>query len=349
MAAVARVRTAEAPQTRSRLRVADEVSKRSSEQVVDIQRARLRAAAVRAVDELGYTGTTVAHITGRARVSRRTFYELFQNREECLASALEGAVQRVRQQLEQADLTALPWRERMRMGLWTILCFLDREPALARFFVVQSARGGQRMLERREQHLGELAAAIDEGRGEGVRGEDAPALTAEGLVGAAMSIVYGRLLRRDSRPLVELQGELMGMIVLPYMGPAVARREQTRPAPVSVIPVASASIQQLPEADGDPLQGVPMRFTYRTARVLEAVATAPGVSNRLVGERAGITDQGQISKLLTRLERLGLLENTGVGHAKGEPNAWQLTQTGQSVARRIGAYTESFRSPGESE
>src|ERR1700691_406433 len=57
----------------------------SYEQVAEIQRSRLLAVAVRAIEELGYTRATVAHITRRARVSRRTFYELFANREECLA------------------------------------------------------------------------------------------------------------------------------------------------------------------------------------------------------------------------------------------------------------------------
>lgn len=350
MAASVRVRRTPAPQLRVRARAeVASTSGRRSEQVVEIQRSRLLVAAVRAVDELGYTTTTVAHITQHARVSRRTFYELFANREECLLAALDGTAQRVRAQIEQTDLADLPWRERVRGGLWAILCFLDREPALARFCVVQSARGSQRMLERRDQLLRELARIVDEGCAEGARGTDCPPLTAEGLVGAALSIVYARLLRGEREPLTDLLGELMGMIVLPYAGSAAARREQTRPAPALPAAAASASTGAARDAEEDPLQGVPMRFTYRTARVLEAVAVQPGVSNRRVGERAGITDQGQISKLLTRLERLGLLENLGIGHSKGEPNAWHLTATGHRVARHIGAYTESFTSQGESE
>ena len=54
-----------------------------------IQRSRLLSAAVRAVDELGYSDTSVGDITSRARVSRRTFYEQFPDREACLAAALE--------------------------------------------------------------------------------------------------------------------------------------------------------------------------------------------------------------------------------------------------------------------
>jgi DNA-binding MarR family transcriptional regulator len=78
-----------------------------------------------------------------------------------------------------------------------------------------------------------------------------------------------------------------------------------------------------------------MRLTYRTARVLECVADTPGISNRAVAEHAGVSDQGQISKILARLERLDLLTNTGEGHAKGEANAWQLTPLGERVTAQL--------------
>ncbi len=303
-------------------------------QVAEIQRSRLLAAAARTVEELGYTRATVAHITRRARISRRTFYELFPNREECLIAALEGVVESARVEIVAAELEGLAWRERIRGGLWAILSFFDREPVLARFCVVQALRGSQAVLERREEVLNGLARVIDEGRVEGARGEDCPPLTAEGLVGAAFALVYARLLRRDSEPLTGLMGDLMGMIVLPYMGPVAVRREQARPAPAAVKPAAKKATPA-GESDADVLADIPMRLTYRTMRVLETIAEHPGISNRGVGERAGASDQGQISKLLTRLERLGLAVNTGVGHAKGEPNAWSLTVLGRRVTQTI--------------
>jgi hypothetical protein len=50
-----------------------------------------------------------------------------------------------------------------------------------------------------------------------------------------------------------------------------------------------------------------------------------------MGSEAEVTDQGQMSKLLSRLERLGLIENAGVTAARGEPNAWMLTQRGWAI------------------
>ncbi len=315
--------------------------------VAEIQRSRLLAAAVRAVEELGYAHATVAHITRRARVSRRTFYELFANREECLIAALEGVVDGIRAEVVAAGLEGLAWRERVRGGLWAILSFFDREPVLARVCVVQALRGSQRVLERREEILAGLAAFVDGGRLEAARGVECPPSTAEGLVGAGFALVYSRLLRGERAPLTDLIGDLMGMIVLPYMGPAAARREQSRPAHTAGKPAARGAAEGVRVGGegehGDPLAGIPMRLTYRTVRVLEVIAAQPGISNRGVGEQAGVSDQGQISKLLARLERLGLASNTGEGHTKGEPNAWTLTPTGRRVAQTIRIHTHDDR------
>src|ERR1700680_2756988 len=312
--------------------------------VVEVQRSRMLAAAARTVDELGYTRATVAHITRRAKVSRRTFYELFGNREECLIAALEDVVHSIGREVAAAGLEREAWRERIRGGLWVILSFFDHEPVLARFCVVQALRGSQSVLERREEVLASLARMIDVGRLEGTRGEECPPLTAEGLVGAASALIYARLLRRDSEPLTGLVGDLMGMIVLPYLGPAAVRKEQARPAPASAKPAGrKASKSQEPDADDDVLAGIPMRLTYRTMRVLEAIAGDPGVSNRGVGRRADIADQGQISKLLSRLERRGRASNNGEGHQRGEPNAWTLTPTGRRVAQTIQLHTHDHK------
>ncbi len=304
-------------------------------QLIEIQRSRLLAAAVGTIQEHGYARATVARITGRAGVSRRTFYDLFANREECLAAVLGDVVEVVRGEIAAAGIDRLAWRERVRGGLWVILSFLDREPALARVCVVQALRGGPGLLERREEILARLADVVDGGRFESARGARCTSLTAEGLVGAAFTIVYARLLRGEYGPLTDLLGELMGMIVLPYRGAAAARREQARPAPPASRAAPQMSATMAEAVVADPLGGVSMRLTYRTARVLEGIADHPGASNRQVSEYGGIADQGQVSKLLRRLASLELLTNAGPGHLKGEPNAWTLTAKGEQVARSI--------------
>jgi hypothetical protein len=83
-----------------------------------------------------------------------------------------------------------------------------------------------------------------------------------------------------------------------------------------------------------------VRSTYRTARVLSAIATNPGASNRAVAAAAGIVDEGQASKLLKRLECLVLIENMVPDRAPGEANAWRLTARGVEVERTLRAKRE---------
>jgi AcrR family transcriptional regulator len=307
-------------------------------QVAEIQRSRLLAATIAAVQQVGYERTTVAEITGRARVSRRTFYELFANREECIAAVLRSVAARVRSELEAAGLSDLTWRERMRQGLWLVLCFLDREPALARVVVLETLRGSGPVSAEREAIVSGLVALVDEGRREKA-GAGRSELTAEGVLGATLAIVSRDLARGERRePLALLHPELLGIVLLPYLGPAVACREQARPAPA--LPATTGTAPELPVSLGvDALAGLQMRLTYRTARVLEGVAKHAGASNRQVADYAGIADQGQVSKLLARLERLGLLANAGAGQLKGEPNAWQLTPRGRLVTQSIRLHT----------
>lgn len=81
-----------------------------------------------------------------------------------------------------------------------------------------------------------------------------------------------------------------------------------------------------------------VRPTYRTLRVLSAIgaltpaqpARGSGPSNREVANAAGIEDEGQASRLLKRLERHSLIENTGLA-SHGKPNAWALTAKGEEA------------------
>jgi AcrR family transcriptional regulator/DNA-binding MarR family transcriptional regulator len=295
--------------------------------VAEHQRARLLAAAVAVIDERGYAGSSVTCLTACARISRGTFYDLFDGREDCLLAVLSDAVERVEGELAAADLDGLLWRERVRTGLWTILGFFDREPALARVCVVESARGGPGVLAFREELYVRLAGVLAEGNRESARGEQCPPLVAEGLVGAACSILYTRLSKGERGGLVGLLNELMAMIVLPYRGRASAARELERPAPE---PIDGSS----PGASRPP--SIDFRLTHRTQMVLVAVAElggrGVGPNNREVSDAAQVADQGQISKLLARLEGLGLLTNTG-GDTQGIPRAWQLTPKGEEIIR----------------
>lgn len=302
----------------------------SVEGVVEIQRARLLAAMTDVVRERGPANATVAYVVERAGVSRRTFYELFEDSEDCFLAAFDDGIARASRRVREAYDPTAKWAVRIRGALIALLDFLDVERGVGWLLIVGSLGAGSRALEHRRRVLALTIAVIDEGRTEARSARELSALTAEGLVGAVFSVIHGRMVEDRDRPLVELANPLMSMIVTPYLGPAAARRELERPVPKNA--------PRPPVVSGDPLRGLPMRITYRTVRVLIALAERPGSSNRQLGEAAGIGDQGQTSKLLGRLHRLGLVENHGPGHRSGESNNWTLTPRGQEIEQAVAAH-----------
>jgi hypothetical protein len=224
------------------------------------------------------------------------------------------------------------WHGRVRAGLGALLEFFEDEPRLGALCVVDALGGGPVALARRAQVVDALIDVVDEGRAEAKGSASPTRLTAEGVVGAVLAVLHARLVGaeartgRDSPSMAALLSPLMGMIVLPYHGAAAAAREAVKPVPRRHRPAVP---------HGDPLRELNMRLTYRTVRVLLTIATHPGASNRQIADAAGVSDQGQISKLLARLEHLGLIRNRIAGPLRGEPNAWRLTARGEEVEHSI--------------
>jgi AcrR family transcriptional regulator len=113
-----------------------------SEEVAGIQRARLLDAMSALAVERGLNRVSVAHVLARARVSRRTFYEMFADREACFLAVYEDAV-------ERAAARVVPARGRGRSGrdcqdLWCAVreCCGKRLRLLVRWARVQVAPGG---------------------------------------------------------------------------------------------------------------------------------------------------------------------------------------------------------------
>jgi AcrR family transcriptional regulator len=311
------------------------------EGVGEYQRARMLRAMVEVSRERGAGNVTVAHVVARSGVSRRTFYELFDNLQECFLAAFDQAVERASVPVVEAYERSGRWREKVRGALVALLVFLEDEPGLGALMVVDALGAGPGALERRASVLEVLIDAIDRGKEEiGPGKRTLPTrLVAEGVVGSVFAVLHARLLEQDREPLTSLLNPLMAMIVLPYLGPAAARRELERHSPRCPAPAPGARNGNATPPRKDPLRDLDMRLTYRTVRVLLAIASEPGASNREVAKHAGVADQGQMSKLLTRLENLGLIDNTGNGAPRGEPNEWTLTDKGQEVRLTIQTQT----------
>jgi AcrR family transcriptional regulator len=265
-------------------------------------------------------------VVARAGVSRKTFYDLFANREECFMAVLEEILAEIVAVVAPAHERESTWSERLRAALIALVELLEREPKAGMLVLSYLLGYGRSSPELRAKVLARVQGAVDEGRLEPIAGRVLSPLTAEGVV-ASVTVALHTRLQTDPTQLRALVNPLMWTVVLPYLGPAAAARQlrQTMPdrAPLSPAPARDIA----PKLN--------MRLTYRTASTIEVIAALPGASNAEVSARVGIADQGQISKLLSRLARLGLIENTGPGQAHGAANAWQLTDSGKQLESKI--------------
>ena len=283
----------------------------------------------------------------RAGLSESVFFEVFSTVEECYREAFEQGLGRLSLTVADATASERAWLERVRAGLVAMLGFFDDEPCWARLLVLETPLDQTVTFECRQRLHEVLAGLLERGGevGQGCgsgRAGGSPVLLAtlggELVVGGVFSVIRTSMLEGDGDKLVELAPSLMAFIVAPYLGRAAAQAEREgRP---SGMPEAPASESKLTRAQTiSRAAELPIRVTHRTTLVLRAIAQAPYSNNREVAQAAGLADEGQTSKLLARLERQGVIENVGVGAARGEPNAWLLTPSGQRV---LGLLGESF-------
>lgn len=335
--------------------------------VSDIQRVRMISAMIEVAVQRGAGNVTASDVVAKARVSRRTFYELFASCEDCLLAAIDCAISRTAEQVLPAYQAEAQWQAKIRAGLTAMLELFDEQPTLARLLVVETLAGGPQARRRRRNVLDRLACALDDGRRAGHANGPLPGLTGEALVGAVFSILHARLAYDERGSLATLVPELMSLIVTPYRGAAAGRRELQRREDKITIgaqpPGGRAAHPQAagPQSAGDPkhasppsagpqaahdlLSDIHLRLTRRTLGMLDTVAEHPGCSNRMLAEHAGMRDQGQASKLLQRLQDHGMIENTSgrAAHAsgraehgagpgsKGTANTWRLSELGREL------------------
>src|SRR5690348_5000750 len=100
--------------------------------VEENQRRRLISGLAIAAAEHGYRGATIAHITQRAAVSRRTFYEHFASKDECFAAAYEAVIGELRDRVNDAFDAGGDWPDALGEAIRAALRFLSENPSLAR-------------------------------------------------------------------------------------------------------------------------------------------------------------------------------------------------------------------------
>src|SRR4029077_3306246 len=200
----------------------------SREEVAGQQRTRILAATVDIVAELGYPETRVVDVITRAGVSRKTFYELFEDKEDCFLAAFDvaaGALQKVTNDGYESAPDA-PWVDRIRLGLANFLQIIADRPTAAKFCIVEVLAAGPKALARRDAVMRQFTDYIERGRAE--TKVELPAMTPLALVGGVYELLYSEILHGATAHLPARLPGILYWVVHPFLGDQRAEEERER-------------------------------------------------------------------------------------------------------------------------
>ena len=176
------------------------------------QRGRLYGGMIESVAQRGYQATTVAHVIALAGVSRRAFYELFPNKEQCFLGAHDIVVAHSRKRVLDAWAAEQGWVNRLHCACKVLLDDAATEPKGPHLVLVDSLGIGPRARERMQ-----LAGLIFE-RLVGAAFEMAPEgvcftqLTSRAVVSGVRHIAFNRMTTGRERELYGMTDEVLDWI-----------------------------------------------------------------------------------------------------------------------------------------
>lgn len=195
------------------------------EEVVADQRRRLFEALIELVNEHGLGGVRISELVSRAGVSRRSFYEHFPNKEECLLAAFDASRRRLTEAMVRAYDPKMEGREQVQAIVRALFEATLERPSATRLVCVDVIAAGEAGMERWgrgaarfERYLGEVFA-----RAPGAGGIPEP--VAKAVVGALRKILYSRVASGQSgralrAELERAQPEVVDWICSYYPSPA---------------------------------------------------------------------------------------------------------------------------------
>jgi AcrR family transcriptional regulator len=199
------------------------------ETVVASQRSRILNAMVQTAGQEGYGDTRIAEVIARAGVSRKAFYEHFEDKEECFVAAYEHALTPLLNLTLQAFESQDGWANRLRAGLAALLNALAQDPPVARVCFVEVMAAGPKAVVRRNQAMRTLTEVFASTTGaEDDQARKLPPVALLSLLGGLAEILYQEISNGAAANLPELLPDLMYTAVLPILGPEAAERELKR-------------------------------------------------------------------------------------------------------------------------
>jgi AcrR family transcriptional regulator len=200
------------------------------EAVTESQRRRIHQGMIAVVSERGYPETRVVDVLGVAGVSRKTFYELFDSREDCFLATYDVLLGNLLSEATHAyeSQSGSAWAARVAAGLEALLEHLAAHPDEARFAIVEVLAAGPRALARRDAALRQFTGLLEAGRSE--TSIELPEITSVAVAGGVNELLYSEILHGAVSRLPSRLPDLMFWVTLPFLGAedAASQREQAR-------------------------------------------------------------------------------------------------------------------------
>jgi AcrR family transcriptional regulator len=188
-------------------------------------RERLIAGLAEAIAQKGYAETTISDIAREAAVSRRTFYEHFDSKEQCFLAAYRSATDRITQLLRAAFEAESRWSDGLQVAFASLLGFLVREPALARLSMVEGTLADPCLLDPCRPVIDALIELLRPGRDEpAAAGSELPPSLEETLAGGVASLISRRIRAGETEQLLTLLPDIVTFVLTPYVGTQEAAR-----------------------------------------------------------------------------------------------------------------------------
>ena len=198
----------------------------SPDEVAASQRARILDGMKALSAARGYHEASVADVIKAAGVTRKAFYKLFEDKEQCFIQAYERDLARLLTLMLEAFETQDAWADRVRAALSALLHALARDPAAARLCFVEVMAAGPRAIAARNEAMRGFTIVFDTGRLEDDRSR--PPALALNMVGGMSEIVHREIAAGRAESLPSILPDLMYTAVLPILGPEAAERELER-------------------------------------------------------------------------------------------------------------------------
>jgi AcrR family transcriptional regulator len=177
------------------------------EQVEASQRRRLLRAMAELSGTKGFAKVTISDLAREAGVSRKSFYELFSNKEECFAAAYRRNADVLLEAMEQSFRSHEDPVDALRAGVRTYLVVLARDPRYARAFLIETLNAGPEALAHREQVHARFLAAYQEEVARHVKLAKISEERLVALAGGLNELVHRELLKGEGGDVLALESE----------------------------------------------------------------------------------------------------------------------------------------------